>query len=78
MGDAMVKMLCTRVVHARAADGSIRLHATFREWDPPASALTDPTYQADYVFNDLDFEPEVGDFYELTQEELARRLPPEA
>jgi hypothetical protein len=74
----MVKMICTRVVHAREADSAVRLHATFREWDPPEGALTDPTYQADYIFNDLDFEPEVGDFYDLTPDQLARRLPPDS
>jgi hypothetical protein len=73
----MVKMICTRVVHAREPDGEVRLHATFREWDPPPAALTDPTYQADFVFNDLDFEPEVGDFYDLTPDQLERRLPPD-
>ena len=72
----MVKMICTRVAHAREADGTVRLHATFREWDPSVSAMSDPAYQADYVFNDLDFEPEVGDLYDLTPEQLERRLPP--
>ena len=74
----MVRMICTRVAHAREPDGVTRLHATFREWDPPQEAATDPAYQADYVFNDLDFEPEVGDFYDLTPEQLRRRLPPPA
>ncbi len=74
----MVKMICTRVSHVREPDGVVRLHGTFREWDPPEGALSDPTYQADYVFNDLAFEPEVSDFYEFTPEELDRRLPPPA
>ena len=72
----MVAMICTRVVHARESDGVVRVHATFREWDPPEGALDDPAYQPDYTFNELDFEPEVGDFYDFTSEQLARRLPP--
>jgi hypothetical protein len=72
----MVRMICTRVVHAREADGVVRLHATFREWDPPETAAGDPDYIPDFTFNDLNFEPEVGDFYEFTPEQLARRMPP--
>jgi hypothetical protein len=71
-------MICTRVAHAREADGVVRLHVTFRDWDLPAEALSDPDYLADYVFNDLDFEPEVGDFYDFAPEQLERRLRPTA